>query len=61
MNISKYIDVLLYKLSLKHDIYYMEKITYKDGKKYKNYFIKIGEFKEEFRNKKDLLIFLSEF
>ena len=61
MNISKYIDVLLYKLSLKYDIYYMEKITYKDGKKYKNYFIKIAECKEEFRNKKDLLIFLSEF
>ena len=55
------INMLLIKLSQNNDIFYMEKRTYKDGKVYKSYIVDVGGIKRECRNKKDLLLFLSEY
>ena len=60
MNIDKMINMLLLKLSKTRSVFYMEKRTYKDMKIYKSYIITINKKKEEFRNKKDLLIYLSK-
>ena len=54
------INMLLLKLSKEYDIFFMERRTYKDNKIYKSFFIKIGNIKEEFKNKRDLLIYLSK-
>jgi hypothetical protein len=59
MNIDKMINTLLLKISKTKSVFYMEKKTYKDMKIYKSYTITINKKKEEFRNKKDLLIYLS--
>ena len=59
MNIDKMINMLLLKLSKARSVFYMEKRTYKDMKIYKSYIITINKKKEEFRSKKDLLIYLS--
>lgn len=61
INIDKMINMLLLKLSKEYDTFFMERRTYKDNKIYKSFFIKIGDCKEEFRNKRDLLLFLSNF
>ena len=49
---------MFYIFYLEYDVFYMEKRNYKQGKIYKTFFIKIGNIKEEFRNEKDLLLFL---
>lgn len=61
MNIDKMINMLLIKLSKEYDIFYMEKRTYKEGKIYKSYIVDVGGIKRECKNKKDLLLFLSEY
>jgi len=55
------INMLLLKLSKTHGIFFMEKRNYRDNKVYKSFIVKIGETSEEFRNKHDLLIYLSNF
>lgn len=60
MNIDKMINMLLIKLSKKHDIFFMEKRNYRDDKIYKSFIVKIDKTSEEFRNKRDLLIYLSK-
>lgn len=55
------INMLLQKLSFEYDIFYMERRNYKEGKTYKSFLIKIGDCKEEFRNERDLLLFLKDF
>lgn len=60
MNIDKMINMLLLKISKTKSVFYMEKKTYKDMKIYKSYTITINKKKEKFRNKKDLLIYLSK-
>lgn len=59
INIDRMINMLLIKLSKKHDIFFMEKRCYRNDKIYKSFIIKIENVSEEFRNKRDLLIFLS--
>ena len=59
INIDRMINMLLIKLSKKHDIFFMEKRSYRNDKIYKSFIIKIDKVSEEFRNKRDLLIFLS--
>lgn len=54
------INMLLLKLSRTHDIFYMEKRNYKVDKVYKTFIIKIDKTSEEFKNKRDLLIYLSK-
>ena len=61
INIKKMINMLLQKLSFEYDVFYMEKRNYHDGKIYKTFNIKIGNIKEEFRNERDLLLFLKDF
>lgn len=61
INIKKMINMLLQKLSFEYDIFYMEKRNYRDGKIFKTFIIKIGNIKEEFRNERDLLLFLKDF
>lgn len=61
MNIDKMINMLLIKLSKKHDIFFMEKRNYRDDKIYKSFIVKIDKTSEEFRNKRDLLIYLSKY
>lgn len=58
---NKYINMILLDISLKHKIFYMEKINYNGGSSYKTYFIKFSNVKEEFKSKRDLLIFLSDY
>ena len=60
MNLKRYINMILSTLSLKDNIFYMERRTYKEGKAYKSYIIKIGEVSEEFRSERDLLLWLKE-
>ena len=61
INLKKMINMLLQRLSLEYDVFYMEKRNYKEGKTYKSFFIKIGNIKEEFRSERDLLLFLKDF
>ena len=61
INIKKMINMLLQKLSLEYDVFYMEKRNYRDGKTFKTFIIKIGNIKEEFRSERDLLLFLKDF
>lgn len=60
INIDKMINMLLLKFSRTHDIFYMEKRNYKVDKVYKTFIIKIDKTSEEFKNKRDLLIYLSK-
>ena len=62
INIKKMINMLLQKLSLEYDVFYMEKRNYRDGKTtYKTFTIKIGNVKEDFKSERDLLLFLKDF
>ena len=61
INLKKMINMLLQRLSLEYDVFYMEKRNYKEGKTYKSFFIKIGNIKEEFKSERDLLLFLKDF
>ena len=60
MNIDKMIDMLLLNISKTKSVFYMEKRTYRDMKTYKSYLITINKRKEEFKSKRDLLIYLSK-
>ena len=60
INIDKMINMLLISLSKNHNIFYLEKRTYKENKICKTFNIKIDNIKEEFRSKRDLLIYLSK-
>lgn len=61
MNIDRMINMLLLKLSKEHDIFYMERRTYKDNKVYKSYIVNIDGNNGEYKNKKDLLTNLSNY
>ena len=61
INIDKMINILLLKLSKEHDIFYMERRTYKDNKVYKSYIVNIDGNNAVYKNKKDLLINLSNY
>ena len=61
INIKKMINMLLQKLSLEYDVFYMEKRNYRDDKIYKTFTIKIGNVKEDFKSERDLLLFLKDF
>ena len=60
MNIDKMINMLLIKYSYIDKVFYMERKTYEDGKVYKHITFKVGNKTKEFRNKKDLLLYLLE-
>lgn len=57
---SKYINMILIKLSFNHKVFYMEKRNYKNGKSYKTYIIRIDELTKEFTKQYDLLNWLSQ-
>lgn len=66
MNIKKYINMILLKLSLKYKISYIEINTYKDYKKYKNIKLTIFSYENkknkyiETKNDRELLLKLKE-
>lgn len=60
MNIQKMLNMLMQKISLTDKIFYMEQRTYKDGKVYKSYKVKIGKLNEEFNSQKDILLWLKD-
>lgn len=60
MNIDRMINMLLLKLSEKQNIFYMEKRNYINGKVYKSYIISIKKQSEEFKSKRELLLYLKE-
>lgn len=61
MNIKKMIEMLLTKMSFKYKIFYLEQRTYKEGKIFKNYKVKIDNGKmQEFNSLTQLLIFLKD-
>lgn len=61
MNIKKMVDMLLTNISFKHKVFYLEQRTYKEGKIFKNYKVKIDNGKmQEFNSLTQLLIFLKD-
>lgn len=60
MNIDRMVNMLLLKLSEKQNIFYMEKRNYITGKTYKSYIISINKQNEEFKSKRELLLYLKE-
>jgi hypothetical protein len=60
MNIQKMLNMLMQKISLADKIFYMEQRTYKDGKVYKNYKVKIKDKTYEFNSQKDILLWLKD-
>lgn len=60
MNIQKMLNMLMQKISLTDKIFYMEQRTYKNGKVYKSYKVKIGKLNEEFNSQKDILLWLKD-
>lgn len=60
MNIQKMLNMLMQKISLTDKIFYIEQRTYKDGKVYKSYKVKIGKLNEEFNSQKDILLWLKD-
>lgn len=54
------INILLLKLSNEHNIFYMEKRTYKDNKTKKSFIINIDNDVYYFNHKKDILLELSK-
>ena len=60
MNIQKMLNMLMQKISLTDKIFYMEQRTYKYGKVYKSYKVKIGKLNEEFNSQKDILLWLKD-
>ena len=61
INIDRMINMLLLNLSKEHDIFYIEKRTYKENKVYKSYIVNIDGNSAVYKNKKDLLINLSNY
>ena len=57
---KKMLNMLMQKISLTDKIFYMEQRTYKDGKVYKSYKVKIGKLNEEFNSQKDILLWLKD-
>ena len=61
MNPKRMVEMCLTKMSFKHKIFYIEQKSYREGKVYNNYKIKIGNKKmEEFNSLTRLLLFLKE-
>lgn len=61
MNTKKMVEILLAKASFKHKIFYLEQRTYKEGKVFKKYKVKIDNGKmQEFNSLTQLLIFLKD-
>lgn len=52
--------MLMQKISLTDKIFYMEQRTYKDGKVYKNYKLKINDETFDFNSQKDILLWLKD-
>jgi len=61
INIDKMINMLLIKLSQKYYVFYMEKRSYNNNRINKSYLVKINNITQEYRNKRDLLIYLSNY
>lgn len=61
MNPKRMVEILLTNASYKHKIFYLEQKTYKEGKVFKNYKVKIDNGKmQEFNSLTQLLIFLKD-
>ena len=61
MNPKRMVEILLTKTSFKHNVFYLEQRTYKEGKVFKKYKIKIDNGKmQEFNSLTQLLIFLKD-
>ena len=61
MNPKRMVEILLTKASYKHNIFYLEQISYKEGKIFKKYKVKIDNGKmQEFNSLTQLLIFLKD-
>ena len=61
MNPKRMVEILLTKASYKHNIFYLEQRTYKEGKTFKKYKVKIDNGKmQEFNSLTQLLIFLKD-
>ena len=61
MNIDRMIHTLLFKLSIKHKIFVLEKKNYRNCHVFKSYLLKIDDNDSvEFQSKKDFLIYLSK-
>ena len=60
MNVDKMINMILIKISQKHDVFYMEKRSYKNNKIYKSFIVKIDNITNEYKSKTDMLISLKE-
>ena len=61
MNLKRMVEILLTKTSFKHNVFYLEQRTYKEGKVFKKYKVKIDNGKmQEFNSLTQLLIFLKD-
>ena len=61
MNSKRMVEILLTKTSFKHNVFYLEQRTYKEGKVFKKYKVKIDNGKmQEFNSLTQLLIFLKD-
>lgn len=61
MNPKRMVEILLINVSYKHKIFYLEQKTYKEGKVFKNYKVKIDNGKmQEFNSLTQLLLFLKD-
>ena len=61
MNPKRMVEILLTKASFKHNVFYLEQRTYKEGKIFKKYKVKIDNGKiQEFNSLTQLLIFLKD-
>ena len=61
MNPKRMVEILLTKASFKHNVFYLEQRTYKEGKVFKKYKVKIDNGKmQEFNSLTQLLLFLKD-
>ena len=61
MSPKRMVEILLTKTSFKHNVFYLEQRTYKEGKVFKKYKVKIDNGKmQEFNSLTQLLIFLKD-
>lgn len=61
MNQKRMVEILLTKTSYKHNVFYLEQRTYKEGKVFKKYKVKIDNGKmQEFNSLTQLLLFLKD-
>ena len=61
MNPKRMVEILLTKTSFKHNVFYLEQRTYKEGKVFKKYKVKIDNGKmQEFNSLTQLLLFLKD-